>query len=89
MVLAALDCPAGFEFNEFASSCPADCMNRTQECGNETEPGCQCPIGQLLSGDTCVPEDECGCYVTDESSQNLYYPASAKQCVTTKQKTKK
>ncbi|XP_035699609.1 IgGFc-binding protein-like [Branchiostoma floridae] len=64
-------CPPNSVFSTCASSCPATCVNPNSEeqcllgCGE----GCKCNPGFLLSGQECVPEEQCGC--TDDEGR--YY----------------
>ncbi|XP_066275240.1 neurogenic locus notch homolog protein 1-like [Branchiostoma lanceolatum] len=64
-------CPPNSMYSTCVSSCPATCSNPNTEeyciygCGE----GCKCNPGFLLSGQECVPEDQCGC--TDDEGR--YY----------------
>ncbi|XP_066270836.1 zonadhesin-like [Branchiostoma lanceolatum] len=56
-------CPLNSIFSTCASSCPATCPNPNaeEECPRGCGEGCECDPGFLLSGQQCVPEQECGC----------------------------
>ncbi|PIK46687.1 putative IgGFc-binding protein [Apostichopus japonicus] len=62
-IIAAFDCPVGFEYSRCGSSCPNTCTerNRTATCENNCQETCLCPEGQVLDGHHCVFENECGC----------------------------
>ncbi|XP_078451893.1 IgGFc-binding protein-like isoform X2 [Lampetra planeri] len=67
-----LECPADSHYESCAPSCPATCSNVTlpgacqQPCGE----GCVCDEGFVLSGDKCVPQDQCGCM----DHNDFYHP---------------
>lgn len=61
--VAALRCPANSYYDPCMTGCPATCVDRQapQNCSKPCMEGCACTSGFLLSGDTCVPEANCGC----------------------------
>ncbi|KAM9279244.1 IgGFc-binding protein [Morus bassanus] len=56
-------CPANSYYDSCMTGCPATCVDRQapQNCSKPCMEGCACTSGFLLSGDTCVPEAQCGC----------------------------
>ncbi|XP_013401500.1 uncharacterized protein LOC106167302, partial [Lingula anatina] len=58
-----LTCQANEEYDSTSSACPATCQNpqAPEKCNEATVERCRCKEGYLLSGATCVPEDQCGC----------------------------
>ncbi|KFQ42249.1 IgGFc-binding protein, partial [Nestor notabilis] len=62
-------CPRHSHYELCGTSCPTTCRGISNACGSTpcTE-GCFCDQGFVLSGDECVPVDECGC-----EHQDLYY----------------
>ncbi|KAL7850999.1 hypothetical protein AOLI_G00213550 [Acnodon oligacanthus] len=59
-----LACGAHSHFNACSSECAATCsmLDAPENCGS-CEERCQCDDGFLLSGEECVPADDCGCWV--------------------------
>ncbi|OWK62257.1 Zonadhesin [Lonchura striata] len=74
----ALQCPPNSYYDPCMTGCPATCVDQQapQNCSKPCVEGCACNSGFLLSGDTCVPEANCGClfegnyYTEGESSVN-------------------
>ncbi|XP_041925418.1 zonadhesin, like [Alosa sapidissima] len=67
-----LKCPAGSHYESCGTACPPSCQE-PGSAGTCTEPcveGCVCDTGLVLSGDKCVPFNQCGC--TDKD--NNYRP---------------
>ncbi|KAL6468240.1 hypothetical protein MHYP_G00239170 [Metynnis hypsauchen] len=60
----ALACRAHSHFNACSSECTATCsmLDATENCETCKE-RCECDDGFLLSGEKCVPADDCGCWV--------------------------
>ncbi|NWV16953.1 ZAN protein, partial [Origma solitaria] len=58
-----LQCPPNSYYDPCMTGCPATCVDRQapQNCSKPCVEGCACNSGFLLSGDTCVPEANCGC----------------------------
>ncbi|NXB69198.1 ZAN protein, partial [Struthidea cinerea] len=58
-----LQCPPNSYYDHCMTGCPATCADRQapQNCSKPCVEGCACSSGFLLSGDTCVPEANCGC----------------------------
>ncbi|XP_009998802.1 PREDICTED: IgGFc-binding protein-like [Chaetura pelagica] len=56
-------CPSNSYYDPCMTGCPATCVDRhaPQNCSKPCVEGCACTSGFLLSGDTCVPEAQCGC----------------------------
>lgn len=73
---AALKCPQGSHYSPCGPACPQpSCQDPAGPGGSCNLPcveGCFCNKGLILSGDKCVPFNECGC--TDEDGQ--YRPVS-------------
>ncbi|XP_072789242.1 IgGFc-binding protein isoform X3 [Taeniopygia guttata] len=73
-----LQCPPNSYYDPCMTGCPATCVDQEapQNCSKPCVEGCACNSGFLLSGDTCVPEANCGClfegnyYTEGESSVN-------------------
>ncbi|XP_053116834.1 zonadhesin [Hemicordylus capensis] len=69
-----LNCPPGSSYTPCGPACPATCTDPAtsqNSCsGVPCVEGCVCDEGYLLSGDQCVPVEQCGC--TDASGQ--YHP---------------
>ncbi|XP_061446246.1 zonadhesin [Rhineura floridana] len=68
-----LNCPPGTSYTSCGPVCPATCRDPAfnTSCPNLLcVEGCVCDKGYILSGDQCVPLDQCGC--TDPSGQ--YHP---------------
>ena len=43
------DCPiAGQKYNEVKANCPKTCSNPHLLCAGEGQPGCSCPMGQVI-----------------------------------------
>ncbi|XP_040909680.1 IgGFc-binding protein-like [Toxotes jaculatrix] len=56
-------CPSNSHYELCTSSCTGSCVKDStlSNCGVECMEGCACSEGYLLSGDECVPENQCGC----------------------------
>lgn len=61
----AINCPEFSHYSICTSSCPATCSDLTAplNCNSPCTEGCECVDGYVLSTDTCVPIQECGCDV--------------------------
>ncbi|XP_041030218.1 alpha-tectorin [Carcharodon carcharias] len=59
----ALPCPEWSHYEMCTSSCPATCTDLISPlyCTRPCTEGCQCDEGYVLSGNNCVPLEECGC----------------------------
>ncbi|XP_066413022.1 IgGFc-binding protein-like [Molothrus aeneus] len=59
-----LQCPLNSYYDPCMTGCPATCVDQQapQNCSKPCVEGCACSSGFLLSGDTCVPEANCGCH---------------------------
>ncbi|XP_022091554.1 IgGFc-binding protein-like [Acanthaster planci] len=62
-------CPAGSSYRLCAPGCPMTCRDMRDSgrsnstgCTQPCREGCQCEEGTVLSGERCVPPDQCGCY---------------------------
>ncbi|RLV62604.1 hypothetical protein DV515_00019134, partial [Chloebia gouldiae] len=73
--IAALQCPPNSYYDPCMTGCPATCVDQQapQNCSKPCVEGCACNSGFLLSGDTCVPEANCGCLF-----ESNYYAVSEK-----------
>ncbi|XP_063043702.1 zonadhesin, like [Engraulis encrasicolus] len=67
-----LKCPAGSHYELCGNACPASCQEpgSADTCAERCVEGCVCDKGLVLSGDKCVPFNQCGC--TDKD--NNYRP---------------
>uniref|UniRef100_A0A8C7E2J2 Alpha-tectorin n=1 Tax=Naja naja TaxID=35670 RepID=A0A8C7E2J2_NAJNA len=61
----AVSCPEFSHYSICTSSCPATCSDLTAplNCNSPCTEGCECVEGYVLSTDTCVSVQECGCDV--------------------------
>ncbi|CAH2247939.1 c-binding -like [Pelobates cultripes] len=59
-----LECPANSHYNPCSSACPATCVdqNASNNCSKPCIEDCECNIGFVLSGSTCVSVSDCGCF---------------------------
>ncbi|KAJ8386465.1 hypothetical protein AAFF_G00169350 [Aldrovandia affinis] len=57
------NCPKNSFFQLCGSACPATCENpdAPSKCASHCVETCTCYPGYLLSGNLCVPSDQCGC----------------------------
>ncbi|XP_035699745.1 IgGFc-binding protein-like isoform X2 [Branchiostoma floridae] len=64
-------CAVNSAYSTCTSYCPATCANPNSEdhCPRGCVEGCGCDPGFILSGQECVPEEQCGC--TDDGGR--YY----------------
>ncbi|XP_019853716.1 PREDICTED: uncharacterized protein LOC109583018 [Amphimedon queenslandica] len=56
------DCPiTGQEYNEVSAYCPKTCSNPHLLCAGEGQPGCSCPLGQVIDemNNRCVQLKDC------------------------------
>uniref|UniRef100_A0A1X7V3D2 Uncharacterized protein n=1 Tax=Amphimedon queenslandica TaxID=400682 RepID=A0A1X7V3D2_AMPQE len=56
------DCPiVGQEYNDVKASCPKTCSNPHLLCAGEGQPGCSCPLGQVIDemNNRCVQPKNC------------------------------
>ncbi|XP_053546112.1 IgGFc-binding protein-like [Bombina bombina] len=56
-------CPENSHYEACGSACPPTCSDRTspERCTQPCKETCQCNDGYILSGDKCVPVENCGC----------------------------
>ena len=62
IVVVCTDCPiTGQEYNEVSAHCPKTCSNPHLLCAGEGEPGCSCPLGQVIDeiNNRCVQPKDC------------------------------
>ena len=62
ILLRFIDCPiAGQEYNEVKATCPKTCSNPHLLCAGDGQPGCSCPLGQVIDemNNRCVYPNEC------------------------------
>ncbi|XP_067306883.1 IgGFc-binding protein [Pseudorasbora parva] len=65
-------CPPNSHYNACAPGCTETCVNLSEHnCSRPCTEACQCDHGYILSGQTCVPQAECGCLY-----QGRYYKKS-------------
>ncbi|XP_059813041.1 alpha-tectorin [Hypanus sabinus] len=71
----ALPCPERSHYEVCTSSCPATCTDLISPlyCNRPCTEGCQCDEDYVLSGNSCVPLEECGC-----EFQGRYHSSQAK-----------
>ncbi|XP_066483571.1 SCO-spondin-like [Tiliqua scincoides] len=58
------ECPGSQVYNTCANACPQSCadLHPESQCLQvECQPGCSCPLGQVLQDGGCVPLEECRC----------------------------
>ncbi|XP_016349977.1 IgGFc-binding protein-like [Sinocyclocheilus anshuiensis] len=56
-------CPPNSHYNPCAPGCTETCINLSvHNCSRHCAEACQCDRGYILSGQTCVPQAECGCF---------------------------
>lgn len=60
--ITAPSCPPNSHHNPCAPGCPETCVNLSLNCSGPCAEACQCDHGYILSGQTCVPQAECGCF---------------------------
>ncbi|XP_076095742.1 uncharacterized protein LOC143066817 [Mytilus galloprovincialis] len=67
-----LTCPENMEYSTSGSGCPATCVDPDAPltCRLPNTEGCQCKAGFFLSGNECVPKEQCGC----RGPEGEYYP---------------
>ncbi|XP_065689130.1 SCO-spondin-like [Patagioenas fasciata] len=86
------ECPSGQVYVDCANACPRVCahLHRGTQCLPETcQPGCACPLGQVLQDGVCVPPELCRCRLpptlpgahnlSQEQQQQEYAPGSRLQ----------
>ena len=62
ILIHLIDCPiAGQEYNEVKATCPKTCSNPHLLCAGDGQPGCSCPLGQVIDemNNRCVSPNEC------------------------------
>lgn len=59
----AMTCQSHATYKICVSGCPKTCsnINDNSKCTMACSEGCECDDGYVLSGDKCVPVDQCGC----------------------------
>ncbi|VDI14319.1 Hypothetical predicted protein [Mytilus galloprovincialis] len=67
-----LTCPENMEYSTSGSGSPATCVDPDAPltCILPNTEGCQCKAGFFLSGNECVPKEQCGC----RGPEGEYYP---------------
>ncbi|XP_034146574.1 zonadhesin, like isoform X2 [Esox lucius] len=82
-----LKCPPGSHYNSCGSACPSTCSNLSSNstCNQPCVEGCVCDTGLILSGDKCVPPNQCGCTDKDNNyrpvGHNWYLEGCKEKCV--------
>ena len=73
---ALFECEGDSTYSDYATPCPDTCLLPTAsaDCDAELIPGCVCPDGMVLSGNTCVNRVDCGCPYTGADGSENYYP---------------
>ncbi|XP_060639780.2 IgGFc-binding protein-like [Anolis sagrei] len=56
-------CPANSHHEDCANLCSSRCAGYTDPCPQSCSAGCQCDDGFLFDGVSCVPPENCGCFV--------------------------
>uniref|UniRef100_A0A673AB09 Fc fragment of IgG binding protein n=1 Tax=Sphaeramia orbicularis TaxID=375764 RepID=A0A673AB09_9TELE len=59
-----MKCPANSHYEVCADACSDSCPGLTEivACSTSCTEGCECDAGFLFNGQTCVKENQCGCY---------------------------
>ncbi|XP_035679858.1 IgGFc-binding protein-like [Branchiostoma floridae] len=72
--ICPLTCPVNSHYTTCASACPATCTDvaAPNQCNHPCKEACECDLGFVLSGEVCVPQEQCGCL-----KDGIYYPLSA------------
>ena len=70
----AKECPPNSSPTHLMTKCEPSCANPNPKgkCTRDTQTGCVCNEGFLLSNDKCVPRSECGCF----DKRRNYIPVS-------------
>ncbi|XP_078686191.1 IgGFc-binding protein-like isoform X4 [Branchiostoma floridae x Branchiostoma belcheri] len=68
--LCPLPCPPNSHYNPCASPCPPTCQDPNPICIQVCVECCECNDGYIMSGQHCVPIEECGC--TDPETGRYY-----------------
>uniref|UniRef100_A0A6Q2XSQ0 VWFD domain-containing protein n=1 Tax=Esox lucius TaxID=8010 RepID=A0A6Q2XSQ0_ESOLU len=79
-----LKCPPGSHYNSCGSACPSTCSNLSSNstCNQPCVEGCVCDTGLILSGDKCVPPNQCGCTDKDNNYRPvIIFPGCKEKCV--------
>ncbi|XP_072329818.1 IgGFc-binding protein-like isoform X3 [Scyliorhinus torazame] len=65
-----VNCRVNSHYNACASACPATCTDRfaPENCSKPCVEDCECNMGSVLSGSSCVAVENCGCVYN-----NKYY----------------
>ncbi|XP_059389537.1 IgGFc-binding protein [Carassius carassius] len=75
-------CPPNSHYNPCAPGCTETCVNLSvHNCSRPCAEACQCDRGYILSGQTCVPQAECGCFYQGRyyNKNQIFY--AHKQCL--------
>ncbi|XP_053254310.1 IgGFc-binding protein-like isoform X1 [Podarcis raffonei] len=76
-------CPRHSHYELCGSGCPATCnsLSAPEVCEAPCTEGCFCDTGFILSGDQCVPPEECGCMFQGRyyKKGEEFYPGSSCQ----------
>lgn len=71
-------CPSNSQYELCTSGCFRSCATDSSlsNCGVPCMEGCVCDEGYLMSGDECVPANQCGCIYEDKYYQygQVFYP---------------
>ncbi|XP_067468831.1 IgGFc-binding protein-like [Thunnus thynnus] len=69
-------CPSNSHYELCTNECLRSCQNDSALCGAQCMEGCACNEGFLLSGDECVPANQCGCMYEGKYYQHgqVFYP---------------
>lgn len=62
--IAALECPANSVYNHCTNPCQETCTTPGRDysmCSQVCYDGCECVSSFVLSGNQCIPKDQCGC----------------------------
>ena len=72
-----MECPENMVYSYSAPTCPETCSNpdAEEECDDavRVREGCVCEEGFILSGDSCVPEEQCGCKINRRYFEVRFY----------------
>eukprot|EP00054_Salpingoeca_dolichothecata_P028024 m.209432 g.209432 ORF g.209432 m.209432 type:complete len:1116 (-) comp26104_c0_seq3:129-3476(-) len=73
------ECPAGLEYKDCGTHCPATCDDASPICVDACAKGCFCPSGQVMHNGVCLPKEKCADCLLKPCAQ-FRCPAPPKGC---------